>query len=514
MTSACSRNTCAGIRENSGAPWRKALRALPLLPERATLGEFLERTGAIFRECGWTERAESLQDYAAAWREILDLPISRRTWLRWLRETLDSWQPRTRGSGQPSIQPLALAALCPGRFAGVDASHRRRAQRRPMAATARGGGLPRRRGNRRAQPAGPHAQYPRLRPGRPGRRARGRATGARALPRAGGKARAWSSASFSIRWNPRPLRSPRRCSCTMKPRRSARSIPASSSPGCTTARGAARSRSKRWSRCKTRRRAGWSGCLAVENCRRRMLPPCSRPAWPSTPGGKRTGLSANTNSPCASAPARPLRLGATDWEKALRQPRANVPRRRSSACRPSGGEDETPWALAQGNWVHRWFERAHRRDRSAHARSPARAGGIAGPRARGGGALSRPRQRGAQRAAAARAGLVAIRLAAGRERRGATRGAASPPSRAARTPPRNGRSTTRRCRWTAERCTCVAASICCSAPATRSRTCGWSITRRATASALNLKTISARARACSSRSTRSPCAPPARGRSA
>lgn len=78
----------------------EALRTLPLLPERSTLGEFFTRTGAIFRECGWKARAEALQRFVPDWRVSFDLLISRRAWLRWLRETLISWKPRRpeRGS--------------------------------------------------------------------------------------------------------------------------------------------------------------------------------------------------------------------------------------------------------------------------------------------------------------------------------------------------------------------------------------------------------------------------------
>jgi len=91
--------------------WRalaQGLRALPLLPEQEALGEFLERTDAIFREGGWLERAVSLQDYAAPWREIPDLRISRRSWLRWLRERLDSWQPQRAEAGSHPYSRLHL----------------------------------------------------------------------------------------------------------------------------------------------------------------------------------------------------------------------------------------------------------------------------------------------------------------------------------------------------------------------------------------------------------------------
>jgi hypothetical protein len=87
-----------------------ALRTLPLLPGSATLGEFIERTDTIFHECGWEERAVSLQHFAADWRENRDLPVSRRTWLRWLQETLVSWKARRAEAGS---HPYSRVHLLP-----------------------------------------------------------------------------------------------------------------------------------------------------------------------------------------------------------------------------------------------------------------------------------------------------------------------------------------------------------------------------------------------------------------
>jgi hypothetical protein len=86
-------------REGSRA-LSEALHDLPLLKERGTLGEFFQQTDTILRECGWKERAEAVQRFKADWQASLDLVVSRRTWLRWLRETLVSWQARRpeRGS--------------------------------------------------------------------------------------------------------------------------------------------------------------------------------------------------------------------------------------------------------------------------------------------------------------------------------------------------------------------------------------------------------------------------------
>jgi hypothetical protein len=54
------------------------------------------------------------------------------------------------------------------------------------------------------------------------------------------------------------------------------------------------------------------------------------------------------------APTRPLRLNATQWEKALPSP-AQIFLAVLLGVSPSRGDAETPWALAQGSWVHRWL---------------------------------------------------------------------------------------------------------------------------------------------------------------
>jgi hypothetical protein len=55
-----------------------------------------------------------------------------------------------------------------------------------------------------------------------------------------------------------------------------------------------------------------------------------------------------------SAPPRPLRLSATEWENALTAP-AQLFLSAVLGVQPQEFEEETPWALAQGVWVHRWL---------------------------------------------------------------------------------------------------------------------------------------------------------------
>ena len=85
-----------------------ALDAFPFLPDRAPLAEMSARTGAILRELGWTPRAEEMERRAADWDGARQLAISRRTWLRWLGETLVSWRTTRAPAGAHPYSRLHL----------------------------------------------------------------------------------------------------------------------------------------------------------------------------------------------------------------------------------------------------------------------------------------------------------------------------------------------------------------------------------------------------------------------
>ncbi len=86
----------------------EALQELPILPERAPLAEFLQRSDRLFRSLGWTARADELQRLAIDWRNALTLVLSRRTWLRWLGETLVSWRVTRADAGRHPYSRLHL----------------------------------------------------------------------------------------------------------------------------------------------------------------------------------------------------------------------------------------------------------------------------------------------------------------------------------------------------------------------------------------------------------------------
>jgi hypothetical protein len=85
-----------------------ALLALPLLPTKAPLGDFIKRTDQILRGLGWSIRADEMHRLAADWESTHPLAISRRSWLRWLGETLVSWRVTRATAGRHPYSRLHL----------------------------------------------------------------------------------------------------------------------------------------------------------------------------------------------------------------------------------------------------------------------------------------------------------------------------------------------------------------------------------------------------------------------
>ncbi len=76
--------TCVDGKSQSAA---EALRALPFLPPRATLAQFLEQTHAALAHLEWKQHALELANVARDWSQLLDAKFSRALFLRWLEET-------------------------------------------------------------------------------------------------------------------------------------------------------------------------------------------------------------------------------------------------------------------------------------------------------------------------------------------------------------------------------------------------------------------------------------------
>jgi hypothetical protein len=81
------REFCATRVDDKSQSAAEALRALPFLPPRATLAQFLEQTYAALAHLGWKQHALELANVAHDWSQGLDVKCSRALFLRWLEET-------------------------------------------------------------------------------------------------------------------------------------------------------------------------------------------------------------------------------------------------------------------------------------------------------------------------------------------------------------------------------------------------------------------------------------------
>lgn len=95
-------------RRQNAAALAKALQDLPILPERATVADFVNRSDKLFRRLGWKARAEEMRRLAADLQSAQSLLLSRRAWLRWLGETLVSWSTARAPAGRHPYSRLLL----------------------------------------------------------------------------------------------------------------------------------------------------------------------------------------------------------------------------------------------------------------------------------------------------------------------------------------------------------------------------------------------------------------------
>src|SRR5881409_1538111 len=78
----------------------RELQKIRFLPESASLAEFLSQTRAIFSKLGWKERWNEVERFSRNWRDRLSTKFSKNSYLRWLRELL----------GAPSLERDDLGA--------------------------------------------------------------------------------------------------------------------------------------------------------------------------------------------------------------------------------------------------------------------------------------------------------------------------------------------------------------------------------------------------------------------
>ena len=81
------REFCTARGDDKSQAVAEALRALPFLPERATLAQFLERTQRALAHLAWKQHALELANAVHDWSQRLDAKFPRTLFLRWLEET-------------------------------------------------------------------------------------------------------------------------------------------------------------------------------------------------------------------------------------------------------------------------------------------------------------------------------------------------------------------------------------------------------------------------------------------
>ena len=107
------REFCATNGDERSQSVAEALRALPFLPTRATLAQFLERTHAALAHLEWKQQALELANIAHDWSQRLDVNFSRALFLRWLEETavtLDTARSAAGDHPYARVQLLTVAS--------------------------------------------------------------------------------------------------------------------------------------------------------------------------------------------------------------------------------------------------------------------------------------------------------------------------------------------------------------------------------------------------------------------
>ena len=341
-------------RKRHAAALTDGIRALPFLPERATLAAFIKKSGEIFRALGWTERADELLRLAKDWDSSRDLPVSRRTWLRWLRETLVSWKatraefgnhPYSRVHLLPSIQAesqswthLLAAGLSEGQwprsfedagFLGedeIDALNRRVRTLNKQATTQGSQGE----GHETVESGKTLCLGPAQRRDMALRQFLNTLESATVAVAA--TAQLYDEAAPDRRLNPSDFFM-RLYFCAR-----GRAVSQDSMTGL-------RVETKRWLDASGLWKTSAPDLAAVQQTRTAF--DARRDA--AQPFGEYEFALRNPL-------AKPVRLSATDWEKALTAP-ALIWMRRLLAVDANADSDETPWSLATGQWVHAWLRK-------------------------------------------------------------------------------------------------------------------------------------------------------------
>ena len=103
---------CVARADDKSQKAAEALRALPFLPARATLAQFLEQTQIALAHLHWKQHVLELANVARDWSQRLDAKFSRAFFLRWLEETavtLDAARSAAGDHPYARVQLLTVA---------------------------------------------------------------------------------------------------------------------------------------------------------------------------------------------------------------------------------------------------------------------------------------------------------------------------------------------------------------------------------------------------------------------
>jgi len=105
------REFCATGVDDKFQSAAEALRALPFLPPRATLAQFLEQTHAALAHLNWKQHALELVNVARDWSQRLDAKFPRALFLRWLEETAATSESARSAAGDHPYARVQLLTV-------------------------------------------------------------------------------------------------------------------------------------------------------------------------------------------------------------------------------------------------------------------------------------------------------------------------------------------------------------------------------------------------------------------
>ena len=105
------REFCAARVDEKFQSVAEALRALPFLPPRATLAQFLDQTQAALAQLGWKQHALEIANAAHDWPRRLDAKFARSLFLRWLEETAATLRPARSAAGDHPYARVQLLTV-------------------------------------------------------------------------------------------------------------------------------------------------------------------------------------------------------------------------------------------------------------------------------------------------------------------------------------------------------------------------------------------------------------------